>query len=141
MHCIGFALICSADAGLALLISPTHLHMQVVRGKFPCRNFAGRLGCRFGEIFLPDGSRNASCKSPSSSESNSGLNGGQLQANAPIRGPRIRPRLYAHLEIRSPPKVNLVEKTQIESFQCGNGISFAADLQFWRLFFFFFFFF
>ena len=70
-------------------------------GQIPVRNVAGRLGCRLGEMLLPDGSRNASCKSPSLSESHSGSSGVQLQANAPIRRPRIRPRLYSVLISRS----------------------------------------
>ena len=36
---------CIADAGLTLmLILPTHLHMQVVRGEFQCRDFGWAAG-------------------------------------------------------------------------------------------------
>ena len=77
-------------------------------------------------MLLPDGARDASCKSPSPSELISGPNGVQLQANAPIRGPWIHPPLYPHLEIRSPPQADFVGEAQIGGFQ-GGGMAYLLQ--------------
>ena len=84
-----------------------------VRGEFQCRDFAGRLGCRLGRCYwkmlLPDGARNAFCKSPSLSECQPMH---QYEVLGSTRVCILISRSEALLR-------ELVGEEQIENFECG----------------------